>query len=344
MLNNVVITKRRHPSSSQNIANRNIFLPVWTQVFKFIPAMGAAITLLFFILILVDSQFHSSLLQNWSAARELQEYAASPLVNENDSKHSWCLLYDKAPRTGSTTIARSLAKCWKSISNIHVTIRKGRFSTAIPMLLETPYRKVVALVGSHFSISGEDILSIKSKCENVLYVTSTRCMYERLWSEAKYIVSEADIRHNSSLAAENIPHAWTTLFKRLSKSEPYFENYPFISSYDDVENIVPGRNGNLLVPAYVIRTEYMQDDLSLLLRAFECGENDIQATNIHTVDLQNNLDLSFGSADIGTHNNPKNLSDISLRYGDFRHKYLSRLAKAVNANGLAMARKVMRAT
>lgn len=341
MFSNAVLNRRRFSSSPRNIPSQVIFLPTWTQIFKSIPAMGAALTILFVIAILATSQFGLSLSRNSPLAPLSRDHSARKVREENASKHSWCLLYDKAPRTGSTTIARSLAKCWKSISNFHVTMREGRFSTAIPTLLKTPYRKIVALVGSHFSISGNDILSLKSKCENILYVTSTRRMSERLWSEAKYIVTNADIRHNSSLTAANIPHAWTTLFNRLSKSEPYFENYPFVSSYDNVENIASNQNENWLDPGYIIRTDYMKDDLSMLLRAFGCGDNNIQVTNMHTVDLQHELNPNFEKSEGDPQNNPSNLSNISLRMGDFRHNYLSQLAKSVNSNGIAMAKEVM---
>lgn len=333
MVNNCTTGKSFRVGDDENKPLKTVFS--WKQLQQIFPFFGVTALLLFLISFRADSRFISLLRRSSSKLGHQSQPADSLQPETGYSRHAWCLLYDKAPRTGSTTVARSLANCWKSIPNIHVTTRKGKFNSAVPTLLETPYRHVVALVGSHFSISISDIGALHSKCEHVLYVTSTRAMPERLWSEAKYVVSKTDIRHNSSLAADDLPLVWSTLFERLHQSEPYFESYPFETSYQKSET-----SSRDLIPSYVIRTEQMYDDLSLLLKAFQCSDDNIQVTNMHTIELDKNENTTIGMSGIEFQDVPKNLSRVPLQFDDYRNKYLLQLAESVNEKGILAAKQL----
>lgn len=332
--------KPPHASHGQDRHTVKTFLS-WNYVKQIFSVLGISAFLFMLIALLSDARFILLMQRCGSKLSGHDRPTNFSEFEKGDDRHTWCLLYDKAPRTGSTTVARSLENCWKSIRGIDITNRDERFDTGITMLLETPYRQVTALVGSHFTISISDTTAMQSKCENVLYFTSTRTMSERLWSEAKYFVSEATAKRNTSLAVDDVPLVWFTLFERLYESELYLENYPFVKSYKNPGTFSRNLIDQMIVPSYVIRTEHMYRDLSFLLKAFQCSDENIRVTNMPTVEGKKDEKASFGASDNEFQNTPKNLSSIPLRFDDYRNKYLLQLAESVNEYGLLSARKVV---
>lgn len=236
--------------------------------------------------------------------------------------HDTCMLYDKAPRTGSTTITKALGKCWRG---------QGR---AIPYARNMPYGRVVssmlmqearhvAIADVHFSILDADVLNIERMCRAVVYVTSTRAMRERLLSEAKYVATEGNIRINTSIATDAHLAALRDALRHLGpaagsggrggESERMFEVYPF-------------RQSRQLSPDYIVRADQLASDLRPLLRAFRCAE-DFRSTNVHDARHADLRDVH-----------------VDVHMGDVRHAHLSAMAVDTNRRGLAKIERLRAAT
>lgn len=280
-------------------------------------------------------------LQGSTGNRERTEerIEANVLLKQNERGHSWCLIYDKPPRTGSTTVSRSLRECWKSIPGFVIRNRKNLATDTISDFLTPPYYKFAALVGSHFFMTPTDVSNLRSKCLRTVYITSTRTMSERLWSEAKHIASHAYHLSNSSITSKDLPQAWTIVNEKLAQSELYFEKYPFVTSFSNFGTFSKN-TVKILSPAYIIRTEHLSEDVFQLFKAFRCGEQNYKVMNMHTMKLPE-VDQDTRSTNSNVFQNvPKNLSDIPLKFGDYRHSHLLNLAKKINSEGLAIAEQI----
>lgn len=338
VIDDISAGKRTSSAGRVKIPSTNSFF--WKLLNPILPILTTAFLLLFLVSFVTNPDFPITKQNSESTKGAYRETTSSAKTDEGLPKHKFCFIYDKAPRTGSTTIAKTLASCWRSLPGISVTVRKGQFTSAITTLLSSPNSVAVALVGSHFFITSKDVISLKNQCNEIFYITSTRNMYERLWSEAKYYVSKADIRHNTSLSVDSLSDVWSTLLSNLSTSEKYFEKYPHISQFNESTVSEHGNMSEELTPTYIVRTEYMHRDLSMLLDSFGCSELGIQVTNMHTIELVVPEPMkSHNSCKECIHQNmPINLTSLRLQYNDQRHKKLSQLASKINHWGLSIAK------
>lgn len=225
------------------------------------------------------------------------------------SSPTWCVFYDKPPRTGSTTIGNALTHCLeqKGYTSLDKPISSfGRDEVVIKMLSK-PGRKKSAVV-KHMRISNEDVIRLQHGCNHILYLTSCRAMKERIASKAKYSMTR---RHGNFTIS---PELFSKVLKKAlndEATESYLESYPF--------------TGNLTMePDYIIRAESLKEDLDILLRALGCSSI-YPSANVHTVH-------GVGSSDLNE------LQSVALQFGDTTFRRLSRLAKELNTAGAKKAR------
>lgn len=219
-----------------------------------------------------------------------------------------CLLYDKPPRTGSTTLANALRGCLeaKGFTSITIPISSIEKDAVIRDMLSKPGKKKSSVI-KHVMVSDSDIRKLQRECETLLYVTSSRPMKERISSAAKYGMTK---KHgNSTLSKDH----YNKVLKRATEddvTEGLLEKYPFT-----------GRSR--IEPNYVIRYERFEEDLSLLLQSLQCSVS-VRRANVH----------EFGDDEAD-----ERLKDaISLKFGDARYKELTRLGAERNPDGAAIAR------
>lgn len=260
-------------------------------------------------------------------------------------QHEGCLIYDKPYRTGSTTISHALRSCW---TTLRARMRHDRWSGLresesgyISRMLRSEF-PIVGLVGLHFRISEEEIEELRTYCNLYVYITSTRCMRERLASEAKFHSLESSSVHtNYTLSRRQTRRAQSRVTEHdWSNTELIYEQYPFQE----------GRA--VLKPSYIVRNERLVDDLHALLNAFGCPSHfvsvNVHGTNRSVLNGHSTRQGFESYGDDDTRQQQKgfvdskqlNVSGISLQFGDARHKRLSVLAQRVNERGLRRARAI----
>lgn len=221
-----------------------------------------------------------------------------------------CLIYDKAPRTGSSTISNSLRKCWMSHKYKYPTISSADYSQTVSKMLNLSSNRV-AITGVHFSMPNSEVLRLQRECAHFFYVTSTRPMVERIASKAKYEISNGRTSINTTLSQYELQKALEKATMDNS-SEARLEKYPF-----------PEQK---MKPHYVIRSEYFTEDLQLLLRSFQCSE-EIFSKNLHSVEDQG-LSKQGNATTAGK--SDENILRIDLKFRDDRHLTLTKLAEEQN--------------
>lgn len=263
--------------------------------------------------------------------------------------HTHCLIYDKAPRTGSSTILHTLRQCWKSSKfRFRRPRRVLEGHTFAEECVNDIHHERIVIGGNHFYMGNHDIELIAKECKHIFYVTSTRKMKERLLSKAKYDASSGKIAANSTLNGED----WKKVQHRLSRYkdeyetvEKNLERYPFVSPRWAI------------TPDYVIRSDSLFADLGLLLHAFGCNTT-IRSQNIHTVsDIEKDegeeeeegpekddadevveMVKEENNTSNGLHDKTKEeltrLKEIHLVYNDRRHERMLRHASLQNRYGL----------
>lgn len=255
-------------------------------------------------------------------------------------EHDLCLLYDKPKRTGSTTIARAIHECWHGVFDLKPYRRPRPTRETVNLMLDSN-RSVVAHALHHVYFSDADCVSVYANCRHVFHVTSTRRMNERLASYAKVVaLQRRNLARNSTVTPDDLRKAASVLVKEAPRLERLYE-----------KGVYHGRH---TIPVdYVIRHEFLDRDLSALLRAFHCSPN-VDRKNVHAVDSSvvnlTHLDMlgSFSNfshalltdADIDKLNLQQVyyfLSNFPLAYGDRLHNQFTKLAKRVNENGLKKA-------
>lgn len=239
----------------------------------------------------------------------------------NTHKHQICLLYDKAPRTGSTTITKALGRCWKSLGISIAPALHLPYGKVVDAMLRLPDARV-AIADVHMSVLDADVAALGHSCGTLMYITSTRPMRERLLSEAKYVVSDANIRINTSVSTDDLQDVWREMRERQKVSENVFETYPF-------------RQSRRLQADYIIRSDRLGDDLSDLLDAFGCPTK-FRSRNIHGLEEE---EFSVTLVENGVEST-KRLSDLPLDMNDRRHASLSTIAAGVNQEGIALAKRI----
>ena len=88
---------------------------------------------------------------------------------------AFCLLYDRPPRTGSTTIGSSLFRCFKSRFAQPASADLQNSNLLVRNLLRLRSRKLM-LVSKHLHLSRDDVLNLRRECRYLLYISSCRAM------------------------------------------------------------------------------------------------------------------------------------------------------------------------
>lgn len=277
------------------------------------------------VIIIIDFLISQSPIRRGGAPKVLKnQFHRSPI--EGSFKQDKCFLYDKPPRTGSSTVSNALRKCWMSHKFLFPPSQQQlQYNSTISTMLNTS-AKNVAITGVHFSMPAKEIEKLFRDCRNMFYVTSTRSMRERIASKAKYEVSNGRVYMNTTLTTEQMKTAFEKA-RADNTSEERLEAYPFPEK-------------KRLNPDYIIRSEMFSDDLQSLLRAFNCNES-FFSKNLHKAETETNQSSNLSHVSEASFADNVDYSAISLQLGDARHIRLSRMAKLNNMNGLQKASRLI---
>ena len=235
------------------------------------------------------------------------------LDGDNEKSLAWgrpCFIYDKPPRTGSTTIGIALRKCLsqQGFKQPSLVLRSQR-SEVTGMLLGLEALRV-GTISRHLRLDGTDVARLRRECGRVAYVTSCKPMRARLWSAAKYHFQ--DRLGNSSLSGAEKTRA-VQIVELDRWKERYLEAYPYLNAEDEPNLTAVGQR---LEADYVVRAENMDEDLGRLLKVLGCG-GQFQNRNVHKVEE----DMGF-------------LERIRLEQGDATYRKLRKQGDEGNEEGL----------
>ncbi|KAI0565474.1 hypothetical protein FGB62_17g219 [Gracilaria domingensis] len=223
-----------------------------------------------------------------------------------------CIVYDRPPRTGSTTIGEALEKCLLPLG-YETPLWRGFEARldVIPDMVKLPYKRV-AVVSRHFYMNATALLHLRSACKPLMYITSTAPMKQRLWSLVKYRQTQG--HGNASLTSEQVQNGIEDL--RTEKIQiPVLNRYPYIENESlplfatDVEPVSPD---------YIIRKSHLMEDLSALVTALGCS-SELSSRNVHESEYDRILD------------------GIEIDDDDSLHTRLSSYAEHCNERGLTKA-------
>lgn len=260
--------------------------------------------------------------------------------------HSHCVIYDKSPRTGSSTILNMLRKCWMQLKykyrrRLPHLLQKYPNITYIQHALNISEHRVM-IAGEHFRMNQDDVISLATNCERLFYITSTRPMQERILSKAKFECSGGRTYKNTTVSKKGRVKIISKIsdIEYTSAAEKRLEEYPFSTSFT-------------IPPDYVIRSSYLVDDLRLLLDAFSCQDVEVWSKNVHVYNKFWSQQRRVSSIDDSDEDTPQDddeidnedispiehedLMKIDLLYNDMRHKEMLRWADRFNERGLEKA-------
>lgn len=226
---------------------------------------------------------------------------------------SRCILYDRPPRTGSTTVSNALAAClYRRRFKLNSFINPDFRNEAIPRALRlsrSPSRthhSDFAIVSSHVWMSQHDVDLLHMHCGDIIYITSTAEMWKRIWSAAK-MISVKERNGNTKLDRERLNQAVYWLNKTNHPYAQFYDVYPWIRltgpqrlredgkhmeeipSQYEIANIEPRFH-----PDFVIRNDHLLHDLSSVLTALGCRRLRPRSTNIHKeIDIADDAILSI---------------------------------------------------
>lgn len=224
---------------------------------------------------------------------------------EQQTRLERCVVYDRPPRTGSTTVSRALAEClltlkWPS----PITSTPEQRSSAITRGLRIA-RDELAVVKGHMLMSEDDVRQLRKECDQTFFITNTARLDDRLWSAAKMSLSWKN--GNVSLVSDQVnkrAHEWLDAHGR--RQAAYLEAYPFTNvtgplvmtgestTHDIATYWRTVRTGGFAYD-YVVRKSNMADDLSALLQAFGCSSQ-FQTQNVHSVKAEQESASSKGES------------------------------------------------
>lgn len=211
-----------------------------------------------------------------------------------------CIVYDRPPRTGSTTVASVLAQCFRKhrfyvpkfpsrrIRHLHVPLVLSRLDHDF------------AFVAHHFWLSDTDITLLESRCRQTFFMTSAAPIHERIWSAAK-VMSTTSRNGNFSVGETERRAALQWLAEHGPSYAPYLEAYPFIDLLGP-QLVGPTDHGAVtelpnswapgLIPRdfqydFVVRKPSLQDDLAQILDALNCSSAyTVKNVHVDSDDLQ----------------------------------------------------------
>lgn len=254
--------------------------------------------------------------------------------------HELCLIYDKPQRTGSTTVANALHKCWSDYYRLEPKNSVKQAEKAIKNMLSLK-QSIVSHCKRHVSISDYDCFAIEATCQEVFHVTSTRKATERIASYAKVTSLKHKIGRNFTINPLDLRKAVQTVMKIGNDLEYRYEK----GVYTGFRKIQVD---------YVIRNENLEQDLTALIQASGCN-SEILSTNTHSVNSTSPpKDISTESSTVSSDQNSTKidtptvaeikdmnetelvfwLNNFPIRMGDQLHKELLKTARRVNKNGL----------
>ena len=230
-----------------------------------------------------------------------------------------CVIYDRPPRTGSTTVSKALGSCMRS-KGYRLSKNGDRNRSKVVMNMFSLETDRMAIAGPHVAMSGNDVELLEENCGEMLYITSASPMKERLFSALKY--KELAKRTGDPHSNETIEVDMVAMAKKNSTRtqlrELYLEAYPHVAGRDlSMLDVVPER----IVPDYVILKKSLGRDLQAMLDALGCN-TPIKTINAHKSNSDEDMVLE----------------SIELHSGDAIHSWLTEVAKN-NDKGLRKARK-----
>lgn len=279
----------------------------------------------------------------FTIGRILQYSSIGVSIRQKDFPHELCLIYDKPQRTGSTTVAKALHKCWSDYYQLEPKNNAKQTDKAIKNMLSLK-QSIVSHCKRHVSISDYDCFAIEATCREVFHVTSTRKVSERIASYAKVTTMKRKIGRNFTINPGDLRKAVQTVMKSGFDLEYRYEK----GVYTGFRQIHVD---------YVIRNENLEQDLTALIQAFGCNP-EILSTNKHNVNstspstslIKNTLSMGTGQdsrkTKIPTKEHIEEMNDTELVFwlnnfpiqmGDQLHKDLLKTASRVNQNGLERA-------
>lgn len=267
-----------------------------------------------------------------------------------------CVLYDRPPRTGSTTVSSALSTCLRKRgfvvnSFVKPDIRDTSIARGLGLITSNGKSSTrsdrtydYAIVVSHVWMTEEDIQLLRENCGEVMYITSTAPMWERVWSAAK-MVSVKERNGNTRLDRGMLDNAAKWLSESNRPYARFYDVYPWIRLTgpqrlrEDGKHMeeIPHQYEQVHIhppfhPDFIIRKESLLADLGSLLIALGCKKLQPRSTNVHQ-----ELDQAIHA--ITTVKNSV-VEAIGHENGT-SHAYLSERSE-YNANGLERISSIMR--
>lgn len=229
-----------------------------------------------------------------------------------------CFLYDRPPRTGSTTISTALMDCLRASDFAIASASRREDRPLVISRMLAARRPNRAAVRAHLAVSSRDVDAIRHGCDSFFYVTSCSPMWRRLASWMKY--SLGDGHGNRTVQLEGVVSALQS--RNFSDNERFLEAYPFTEeSFEERHR---------LLPDYVIRSHALLNDTIELLSALGC-RNFPTSENVHVLQSVDTDLLERKLEDVGR--------NMSLVFSDRRYKQLLQRAEQNNHRGLDLARQ-----
>lgn len=248
--------------------------------------------------------------------------AVSDIPAGAPGQHRVCLLFDKPPRTASSTVTFALGACWLRrwrLQAPHDVKPQQPFNQSIDWMLDLP-SPFVAHYRRHVELSPENMDAITHRCDNFFYVTTTRSMRGRLRSFAKMSSGGGNLTsRNATVVLARLKKDRAVLLQRAREEEARYEQYPFKV------------RGTAIPPDFVIRYDQIEDDLPRLLRAFGC-DGAFNTTNTHRIVDEEGLEVGDDAV---------SFIDKASRRGDRRHNNLTAHANSQNDQGLYLAKHIV---
>lgn len=260
-----------------------------------------------------------------TALQHLRDYQISSVKSISSSPSgSVCILYDRPPRTGSTTISRTLERCLlrRGYEVLPAKSPNGTRETVLHRLRTSTARRRASVM-QHVYTNAEDMRALQKGCGKLFYMTSTAPMLSRLVSMIKYTTFQG--HRNATVDANNLAYEMQRRQSNLHKREALLEAYPYVGEHVPEDMRVK--------PHYVVRQEAVEEDLSRLLNMWGCGDLPIESLNVHDLDFEER-----GAKET------KQISSVLgdqrrfVTMGDGRYRTLTGLAEGFNKPGLQLAR------
>lgn len=308
-------------------SNKNLSIKSLLFLFRFIiPTVIAAI--LFAACLHMQSTIHSYRIILHAGKKQLVTvpYWENDPTSLQVPVREICLFYDKPPGTASSTIAAALDQCWVNFSQAKTrldipsyilhALNKPNFQAIDEFLMvRSP---VVAHHQWHAHLHDHHVSRIKYSCRQLFYLSSTADKRSRLMSYITHSFSTNGQLLNEIVSANTVQAKIALIADQLK-------------NWHDLDGTYPFQGVLTLIPDYVIRSDYFESDLMLLLSKFGCP------TNVTSV---SDLSPSLSSLNESMSEIIHVVKSVKLRKADPFHNRLLRIAKSKNQLGLVKASRL----